>query len=217
MSKTYVKQALLTGAGSMFLDFMETEETPSADPIYAKAVMETPSLESVNAQMEVSSNQVFLSNILHSDLSAVQSVTVPVTAGYLPRGFAEKAQGMLKIGGGWSMPTTPKAKPFRLAIPFTDENGDELILNLPKCTLAPVNIEGQTETADRNAQMKTYNITGIPLLKPITVEGKKVHLALHTMDMADPENKTTYSRDLLLEKGWFDETSVKLCESTQEP
>ena len=81
MASTYTKRALLTGAGSLYLSFMETEETPTTAPVYAEEVYETPSLETINAQLEVSENKVFLSNILHSDLSAVQSATIPVTAG----------------------------------------------------------------------------------------------------------------------------------------
>lgn len=214
MVATYTKQALLTGAGAIFLDFMETEDAPNTAPTYAGAVMETPSLETVNAQLELSENRVFLSNILHSDLSAVQSATIPVTAGYFPRGFAEEAQGMVKVGGGWAMPTNPKKKPFRMAIPFTDENGDELIVNFPKCTLAPVNIEGSTSGQDVTPQMKTFNVTGLPLVYKAD-DGN--NFVFYQLDMADEENKTTYDRDKLLENGWFDETSLTANEKTETP
>lgn len=213
MASTYTKRALLTGAGSLYLSFMETEETPTKAPVYAEEVYETPSLETINAQLEVSENKVFLSNILHSDLSAVQSATIPVTAGYFPPGFAEEAQGMKKVGGGWSMPTNPKKKPFRMGIPFTDENGDELIVNFPKCTLAPVNIEGSTSGQDVNPQMRTYNVTGSPLL----YKSDGDNFVYHQMDMSDEENKTTYDREKLLENGWFDETTLSATEKTAEP
>lgn len=214
MAATYTKQGLLTGAGSMYLAFIETEDTPTAGPTYSESVFETPSLESINAQLEISNLKVHLSNIIHSDITSVLSATIPVTAGYFPRDFAEEAQGMVRTGGtagkggSWSMPTNPKAKPFRLAIPFTDENGDVIVVNFPKCTLAPVNIEGQTETDTVNPQMKTYNITATPILKP---DANGDRYVLHKLDLADPDNKTAYDKEKLLEQGWYDAATLELC------
>ena len=202
MAKTYEKRALMTGAGAIFVDFMETEATPDVAPEYANLVVETPSLNTLDATFEVSETQVYLSNLLHDDLSAVRSATISLEAGYLPRDFAEEAQGKVKVGGSWAMPTNPVKKPFRLAVPFTDSNGDEYIVNFPNCTLSPVDISGQTQGEEATEQLKSFNIIARPLpygtINPVVL----------TMDMADEDNKTQYDRDKLLELGWFDEESL---------
>ncbi|MGX7091181.1 hypothetical protein [Hutsoniella sourekii] len=210
---TYSKRALLTGAGSIYLSFMTKEETPATAPTYdtGEKIYETPSLDQVNVELELAEKKVHLSNVLHSDLSAVQSATIQVDAGYLPKGFAEEAQGMVNLGGGWSMPTQPRKKPFRMAIPFTDENGDELIVNFPKCTLSPVNISGETKREDVNEQLRQYNITGQPLVYRVA-DGK--NFVFHQVDMADEDNKAKYDRDKLLEQGWYDEDTLQACEKT---
>lgn len=202
MAKTYEKRALMTGAGSLFVDFMENEATSDVAPAYAGAVVETPSLNTLDATFEVSETQVYLSNLLHDDLTSVRSATISIEAGYLPRDFAEEAQGKVKIGGSWAMPTNPVKKPFRLAVPFTDSNGDEYIVNFPNCTLSPVDISGQTQGEEATEQLKSFNIIARPLpygtINPVVL----------TMDMADEDNKTQYDRDKLLELGWFDEESL---------
>lgn len=203
MAKTYEKQALMTGAGSIYVDFMEEEATTDTAPVYAGAVVETPSLNTLDATFELTETQVYLSNLLHDDLTSVQSATISLEAGYLPREFAEEAQGKLKVGGSWAMPTNPTKKPFRLAVPFTDSNGDEYIVNFPNCTLSPVDISGETQGEDATEQLKSFNIIARPL--PYG-EGNPVVL---TLDLANPENKDTYDRDNLLELGWYDEASLE--------
>lgn len=214
MAKTYEKQALMTGAGSIFVDFMETEATPDVAPEYANSVVETPSLNTLDATFELTESQVYLSNILHDDLSNVQSATISLEAGYLPRDFADEAQGKVKIGGSWSLPTNPTKKPFRLAVPFTDSNGDEYIVNFPNCTLSPVNISGSTGGEETTEQLKSFDIIARPLPFDVEVEGKKVNSVVLTLDMADEENKTTYDRDKLLEQGWYDEATLAEAEKT---
>ena len=208
MAKTYEKRALMTGAGAIFVDFMDTEATSNTPPTYAEAVVETPSLNTLDATFEVSETQVYLSNLLHDDLSAVRSATISMEAGYLPRDFAEEAQGKVKVGGSWAMPTNPVKKPFRLAVPFTDSNGDEYIVNFPNCTLSPVDISGQTQGEEATEQLKSFNIVARPLpygtINPVVL----------TLDMADEENKTTYDRDKLLEQGWYDEATLAEAEKT---
>ena len=210
MAKTYEKRALMTGAGAIFVDFMETEATPDVAPEYANLVVETPSLNTLDATFEVSETQVYLSNLLHDDLSAVRSATISLEAGYLPRDFAEEAQGKVKVGGSWAMPTNPVKKPFRLAVPFTDSNGDEYIVNFPNCTLSPVDISGQTQGEEATEQLKSFNIIARPLpygtINPVVL----------TMDMADEDNKTQYDRDKLLELGWFDEESLTSAQGVGE-
>lgn len=206
MAKTYKKQALLTGVGSMFLDFMLTEDEPQTAPTYAGEVQETPALDKLAVTLELAEKKVYLSNILHTDISAVKSATITLDAAYFPEGFAEEAQGMVKIGGGWSMPTNPTKKAFRFAVPITDENGDELILNFPKCTLSPVDISAETEREDVSEQISQFNITGQPLVYRVE-DGKT--FVYHKLDLAIPENKTKYDRDQLLETGWYDTTTLE--------
>lgn len=210
---TYTKQALLNGAGSLFLQMMTTEETPSVAPTYDEEVFETPSLDTLNMSLELNEKQVWLSNKLHSDLSNVRLATITVDAGYFPRDFAEEAQGMVKVGGGWSMPTNPKKKPFRLAVPFIDENGDELILNFPKCTLSPLDISGQSKKEDTTEQIPQFAIKSVA---PDYKGDLDKEFVYHKIDLADPENKTKYDRDLLLINGWYDNATAALCEKPGE-
>lgn len=213
-TSTYTKQALLNGAGSLYLQMITTEETPSTPPIYDEEVFETPSLDNLSMSLELNEKQVWLSNKMHSDLSNVRLATITVAAGYFPRGFAEEAQGMVEVGGGWSMPTTPKKKPFRLAVPFSDENGDELILNFPKCTLSPLDISGETKKEDTTEQIPQFVIKSVA---PDYKGDLQKEFVYHKLDLANPENKTKYDRDLLLINGWYDNTSLALNEKDAIP
>lgn len=206
MVKTYEKRALMTGAGSIYVDFMLTEATKDTPPTYADAVVETPSLNTLDATFDIAETQVYLSNILHDDLTSIRSATISLEAGYLPRDFAEEAQGKVKIGESWALPTNPVKKPFRLAVPFTDSNGDEYIVNFPNCTLSPTDISGQTQGEEATEQLKSFNITARPL-----PYGEDNFVVL-TLDMAGVENKAKYDRDKLLELGWYDETSLALAD-----
>lgn len=212
MAKTYEKQALMTGAGSIYVDFMTTEATPDTAPVYADEVIETPSLNTLDATFELTETQVYLSNMLHDDLSSVQSATISLEAGYLPREFADEAQGKVKIGGSWAMPTNPTKKPFRLSVPFTDSNGDEYIVNFPNCTLSPVNISGSTGGEESSEQLKSFDVIARPLPYGVDVDGKKVNSVVLTVDLADPDNKELYDRDKLLEQGWYDEATLAAAE-----
>lgn len=208
-TKTYEKRALLTGAGNLYLQMMATEDTPSTAPTYDTTVYETPSVDTIAAALQIAEKDIYLSNVLHDSLVNVQMVNLTVDAGYFPTGFAEEAQGMVKVGGGWSMPSNPIKKPFRLAVPFTDMNGDEVIFNYPKCTLSPVDNTGQTKREDINEQLQQFNVKAIlPLYTGDT--GKA--LVYHKLDMSEPENKIKYNREKLLTNGWYDEASLALCE-----
>ena len=202
MAKTYEKRALMTGAGSIYVDFMAPEATTDTPPTYAGEVVETPSLNTLDATFDIAETQVYLSNVLHDDLTSVRSATISLEAGYLPRDFAEEAQGKVQVGGSWALPTNPKKKPFRLAVPFTDSNGDEYIVNFPNCTLSVTDISGQTQGEEATEQLKSFNIMARPL-----PYGEDNFVVL-TLDMADTENKTQYNRDTLLENGWYDEASL---------
>lgn len=210
--KTYEKRALMTGAGNLYLQLMTTEDTPSAAPVYANEVFETPSLDTLNATLEIIEKEIYLSNKLHDNIVVVKYATLTVDAGYFPEGFAEEAQGMVKVGGGWSMPAKPVKKPFRIAVPFTDTNNDEIIYNFPKCFLNPTDITGTSQKDDISEQIPQFTIKAIlPDYKGDITE----ELVYHKMDLAVPENKTKYDRDKLLTLGWYDEASLKLTETPE--
>ena len=209
MAKKFEKRALLTGVGELYLQFMETEDTPDTAPTYATDVLVTPSIDKVDAKMELSEKKVYLSNLLHSDFSGVKNIGITLDAGYLPEGFAEEAQGKVKIGDTWATTTNPRKKMFRMAIPFTDENGDELIINYPKCTLSPVDAGGETQKDDINEQIRQYNIVA----QPLTKKSDGANIVYVEVDMSIEANKKKYDRDKLLENGWFDTASLKKCEA----
>lgn len=200
------KKALITGAGALYLQFITTEPDVNTAPVYAEETQVSASLDKLKVQLEMGDKKVFLSNILHSDLSAITSATITLDAAYLPGDFAEEAQGMVKIGDSYSMPTHPQKKPFRLAVPITDENNDQLILNFPYCTLSPVEISGETEREDPSEQMAQFNIMAQPLLYTATTDGKK--FVYHKLDMAKPANKAKYDAEKLLIKGWYDSQTL---------
>lgn len=208
-TKTYEKRTLLTGVGNMYLQMMTTEDTPDAAPVYAPTVYETPSLDKVAVALEIAEKEIYLSNKLHDNLTAVKFANITVDAGYFPTGFAEEAQGMIKVGGGWSMPTHPKKTPFRFAIPITDTAGDEIIYNFTKCTLSPVNINGETQREDISEQLRQYVIKAVV---PVFKGDAENELVYHQMDLAVPENKTKYDRDKLLTQGWYDEATATAAE-----
>lgn len=213
MTATYKKQALLTGAGVMHLQFMSKEDQPTTAPTYAEEVYATPSLSKIAVTLDIAEKKVYLSNLLHTDLSAVKSANIVIDAGYLPSGFAEEAQGMVKVGEGWSMPTQLTKKPFRLAIPLTDEFGDQYIINFPKATLSPVDISGETSGEDVNEQLKQFNINA----KPLVYKVKDMNFVYFTMDLAVPENKEKYDANKLLELGWFDDQTLAKCTKASVP
>ena len=212
-TRQYTKRSLLTGAGNLYLQMMETLDTPSAAPVYDNTVYETPSLDTLATTLEIAEKEIYLSNKLHDSIVTVKFATVTVDAGYFPEGFAEEAQGMINVGGGWSMPSNPVKKPFRMGVPFTDTNGDELILNFPKCLLNPSDLNGETQRDDINEQLKQF------VIKAVIPEFKgdmDKELVYHKMDMAVEENKTKYDRDKLLNLGWYDNATAKLCEKLGE-
>lgn len=211
MGKEKVKKALLTGAGSMYLQTLKNEPDRKTKPIYGESVYETPSLEKVSASLELVEKTVRLSNVPHSEIAVVKKVEITVDAGYFPDGFAEEHSGMVKIGDGWSMPTNPTKKPFRYAQPFTDDKGNELIVNYPYCFLSPVDKDGETEKDDVNEKMQQFKITALPLPFLVTVDELTSAFVYHQIDLAVEENKSKYERDKLLEQGWYDVETLAAC------
>lgn len=207
MTTTYEKRALIDGVGSLFLSFMEEEETSVNPPVYATDVFETPSIDTVEMTVESSSRDIYLSNLLHDQLENITAVTITLNAGYLPTGFAEKAQGMESDGvGAWSLPTNPQKKPFRMAFPATDMNDDEIIFVFPKCTLAPTSQSFQTRREERQEQIETYDIRSIPLVYRATGESRKVY---HRIDLTTDEAKTLWDRIALLTEPIYDKASLE--------
>lgn len=211
MTRTEVKRALFTGAGSLYLQSMTNEPTTTTAPIYAEEVYVTPSLDKMSAQLELAEKTIRLSNLVHREAARVTKVDITVDAGYFPEGFAEKHSGMVQVGGGWSMPSNPKKLPFRYAQPLTDEDGKEYIINYPYCFLSPIDVEGETEKDDINEKIRQYKVTALILPTEVTVSGKKSRFVYHTMDMAKKENEDKYDRDKLLEKGWYDDATAEAC------
>lgn len=208
MAATYTKRSLLTGLGMLYLQKMTTEDTPSKAPAYDTAVLQTPSLDKAQCEMEMAEKKVYLSNLLHDDISAVKSVKITLDAAYLPAGFEEDVTGMTKLGEGvYAMPTNPVTKFFRMAFPITTLNGDEIILNFPKCTLKPVQISSETERDDVNEQIRQFEITGQPLIYRGT-DGKLEPAVYYKADLTTPEAKAAHDRNKLLEGGFYDATTL---------
>lgn len=72
-----------------------------------------------------------------------------------------------------------------MAIPFTDENGDETIFNYPKCTLSPVDAGGETQKDDINEQIRQYNIVA----QPLTKKSDGANIVYVEVDMSIEANK----------------------------
>ena len=211
----FEKQGLVNGIGNLFLQMMETEESSVNPPTYAIDVYETASIDTAQITVELNEKQIYLSDLLHSDLSNVTAVNVPVTAGYFPAGFAEEAQGMLEDGlGGWFLPTNPKKKPFRMGFPAKDENDDEVIYEFPKCTLSPVDGNFQTRNADTTEQIPTFNVKSVPLLYKSAGEPRRVY---NKQSVRTVEEIAMWSRDKLLTQGWYNSATKELCKITETP
>ena len=207
MTVKHVKQALLTGVGEAYLQFMDTEESTTQAPGYNETVYVTPSIDKVAVALELATKKVYASNMLHSNPEAVKSANITLDALYLPNGFAEEAQGMKKIGGGWSMPVNPKKKYFRFTFPLTNDKGEALVVTFPKCSLSPVDFNGETEREDINEQVQQFNILATPLV--FKVDGEQY--VYHKVDLSMEENATKYDLAKLLEKGWYSKETADEC------
>lgn len=212
---TFQKQGLVNGIGNLFLQMMETEESSVNAPTYADEVFETASIDTAQITVELNEKEIHLSDLLHSDLTNVTAVNVPITAGYFPSGFAEEAQGMLEDGlGGWFLPTNPKKKPFRMAFPAKDENDDEIIYSFPKCTLSPVDGNFQTRSNDTTEQIPTFNVKAVPMVYKTAGEPRRVY---NKQSLRSPEEIAMWNREKLLTQGWYNEATKELCKITPTP
>lgn len=201
------KQAVITGVGSGYFQEMTTEDTQSSAPVYADTTYQSPSLESVEAEIQQESTELYLSNTLHSRFGKVTGATITLNAGYLPEGFAEKMTGATELAPGVYAQTGRQVqKFFRLAFPMTDENGDEIIINFPKCQLEPVSLSATTEGESQEGQIDSYNIVAVPMTyEPKGEADKELSKVVYLKaDLRNEGAKEAYDRDQLLEKGWYD-------------
>lgn len=205
-----IKRGLMTGLGDGYFQRMTAEETETTPPEYdiEKGTEVVPSLQSAETEMAYESNEVFLSNKLHSDLGKLTRVTMTLNAGYLPEGLPEWATGAVELAPGvYGYNSNPIRKFFRFAFPGTDENGKEIIYNFPKCQLEPVGLNWQTETESKEAQITAYNIVGNALIyRPADDIGDGIFFKA---DLRNEEAATKYDRDKLLEDGWYDKPSLE--------
>lgn len=208
-----VKRGLMTGLGDGYFQRLLEEETRSTPPVYdtETGIQIVPSLESAETEMTFDSNPIYLSNKRHSDLGKLTDVTITLNAAYLPEGFAEWATGAIKIGpGAYAYNSDPVRKFFRFAFPATDEKGDEVIYNFPKCQLEPVGLNSSTETDTKEAEITAYNIVGNALIyrptNELTGDNENIYLKV---DTREEEAKGYYDVDKLLEIGWYDKATLE--------
>lgn len=219
MVKT-VKQTLMTGLGDGYFQKMLTEETETEAPVYDEetGTEVVPSLQSAETEMTYESNPLFLSNKKHSDLGKVSDLTITLNAAYLPEGFAEWSTGAVKLAEGiYGYNSNPIRKFFRFAFPMTDENGKEVIINVPKCQLEPVGLNPSTETENKEAQVTAYNVVGNALVyqPAIADSDDDVNNSIYAKaDLRKPEVAAVFDRNKLLEIGFYDKASLDLCRLT---
>lgn len=219
MVKT-VKQTLMTGLGDGYFQKMLTEETETEAPVYDEetGTEVVPSLQSAETEMTYESNPLFLSNKKHSDLGKVSDLTITLNAAYLPEGFAEWSTGAVKLAEGvYGYNSNPIRKFFRFAFPMTDENGKEVIINVPKCQLEPVGLNPSTETENKEAQVTAYNVVGNALVyqPAIADSDDDVNNSIYAKaDLRKPEVAAVFDRNKLLELGFYDKDSLDACRVT---
>lgn len=221
MAKT-VKQTLMTGLGNGYFQKMVTEETETTAPVYdvETGTEVVPSLQSAETEMTYESSPIFLSNKKHSDLGKVSDLTVTLSAAYLPEGFAEWSTGAVKLAEGvYGYNSNPIRKFFRFAFPMTDENGREVIINIPKCQLEPVGLNPQSETETKEAQITSYNVVGNALVyRPAEADAEDdINNNIYVKaDLRNPAVAAAFDRDKLLEIGWYDKESLDACRINAE-
>lgn len=122
---------------------------------------------------------------------------------------------MIQTGeGGYAMPTNPIKKPFRMAFPSVDEVGNEIIINYPKCTIAPVDMNNETEREETAEKLQQFMITAIPMYHKGDLDQSNVY---YIQSLDTETTKAKYDRNKLLEQGWFDKASLKKCEAAGVP
>ena len=210
-TRTYKKQALLTGLGDIHVEVMKTVEEPTKPPTYSGEVIQSPSLDKVGVALEIAEKIVYLSNKPHSTFKAVKLATVTIDAGYFPAEFEQEMSGMEKIDEGiYAQSSNPVNKYFRMVVPFTDENGKETFYLFPKCELKPVESNAETQREDINEQLKQFNVNALPLEYESDLEfGNAPYF---TMDFSNEAVAKKYDRNKVIDQGFYDKKSLKACE-----
>lgn len=208
MALETVKRALLTGVGSMHVQKMTNGDlvSSSVKPTYDEKTFATPSVQKLGTALTIVDKKVYLSNQLHTLIKKITKAELTLDAGYFPEGLAEELQGMKKVGekGAWAMPSNPKPIPFRLGVPFTDENNNSQIFNFPYCFLTPVEQSAETEGEDYNEQIKQFKIEALPLPFEVEIDGHKDKYVFHQVDLSNSASAAYYDEKKLLQQGWFD-------------
>jgi len=218
-----VKQTLMTGLGDGYFQRMITEETETVAPIYDDEIGTevVPSLQSAETEMTYESSPLFLSNKKHSDLGKISDLKITLNAAYLPDGFAEWATGAVKLAEGiYGYNSNPIRKFFRFAFPMTDENGREVVINVPKCQLEPVGLNPQSETDSKEAQITAYNVVGNALVyQPAVSESEDdINNAIYfKADLRKAAVSAIYDRNKLLEVGFYDKLTLEACRISTVP
>ena len=205
---TYEKRGLIDGIGNLFLRWNEEEGTSTNPPKYGEEVFETPSIDQVEVSLTVNNKDIFLSNKIHNSVETIAKAEINLQAGYLPAGFAEKAQGMVEVGeGAWAMPNNPQKKAFSMAFPITDSNDDEIVMIFPYCTLGVADVSAQTRNEERQEQIPSFTISSTPILYRGSSEEKSS--VYYRIDLTTDEAKKAWDRIALLTTPIFDKSSLE--------
>lgn len=200
---TSVKEGLITGIGELYLQTMDAD---TATPTYLTKVIKTPVIDKAAVKIEYNSKEVYLSGLMHSNMGRVSKVEITLDAGYLPSGFVEEHTGAKKLGEGvYAQPSIPVFKFFRMAFPAQDEHGKEIIFNFPRCQIAPKDWNFETATNENKEQIQQFVITAYELLNDTPGERTLYQYA----DLR--VTGETYDRNKLLEKGFYDATTLAAC------
>ncbi|MHB0809396.1 MAG: hypothetical protein ACYCDV_08515 [Facklamia hominis] len=217
----YTKRKLMTGAGDIYTQEMTTVDEPKTKPVYGDKVYQTPSLDKVGVALQIAEKIIHLSNKPHSNVKKLKLAEITLDAGYLAAGFEEKMSGYAEIAKGvYAIVENLQTHYFRLAIPFTNESGGEVIYNFPKCELKPSEINGETERDDFQEQLKSFTINALPLTYEsdlVTDEKISSNGVAFFVDMSEEETRKAYDRNKLLEQGFYDKASLELCKGTVVP
>ncbi|MGF3073227.1 hypothetical protein ACQV2T_06745 [Facklamia sp. P13069] len=214
----YTKRKLMTGAGDIYTQEMTTVDDPNTAPVYGDIVNQTPSLDKVGIALQIAEKMVHLSNKPHSPIKKLKLAEISLDAGYLAAGFEEKMSGYVELAKGiYAIVENIGNNYFRLAIPFTNEAGEEVIWNFPKCELKPSDVSGETERDDFQEQLKSYIINALPLEYETDLKQDSLinsNGVAFFADLSIPEVRETYDRKKLLEQGFYDKASLEKCKSS---
>lgn len=202
---TTVKEGLITGIGELYLQIMTTD---TDTPVYNTQVLKSPVIDKLAMKLEFAEKEVWLSSMLHSNFGRASKVEVTLDAGYLPTGFIEEVTGSKKLAEGiYAQTSLPTFKFFRLAFAAQDENGKEIIFNMPRCQIKPKDWNFETATSESKEQIQQFVITAFEL--PNADPSNRI--VYNYADLRNETAATTYDRNKLLEKGFYNAETLALC------